>query len=146
MNQELTYTLRMALENNLPELNDVQIMYEGVSLTAIPKPFATVEYYQDVVEEEAAGHASYTDTYYFQVGVFANNVNELHRMQTKVRKVLRERLGHPLYQINAETGAFEQSGVLVPFIDRGFTPMLNGDNSNLTNNHRGYFDVAIEIY
>jgi hypothetical protein len=146
MNYDVMYSLRMALETNLPELNDVQMVYSGVSLSTIPKPFASIQYLQDSPELMAAGRESYRDTYNFQVGVFARDYNELHRLESKVRKVLREADGHPLYVFDELTGVFVDLGVREPFDDNGFTPIGNDDSSEKTYDNHGYFDVAIEIY
>lgn len=146
MNYDLAYTLRMALKYGMPEVTDVQMMYDGVDLTKNRKPFITIEYFQGSTEELSAGRRSYYDTYDFQVGVFARNISERHRLESKVREILREPKGHPLFVYDDETGAFEESEVLVPFKDNGFTPMTNDDSSSITDSHRGYFDVGIEYY
>ena len=146
MNYEMMYSLRMALGYGLPEVNDVQIIYDGVNLTEIPKPFITIEYLQESSESLSAGRQSYLDTFYYQVGVFAQDLSELHRLESKVRKVLREPDGHPLYSYDEETGAFEATDKLVLFYDNGFTPIGNEDNSNHTHDFHGYFDVGIELY
>ncbi|PAE24077.1 hypothetical protein [Bacillus sp. 7894-2] len=145
MSYDVTYSLRKALESSVPEANDVQIIYEGVELTNIPKPYLTIEYITDSVEELSAGHRSYFDTYNFQVGVFANDVNELFRLESKVRKVLREPKGHTLYSYDELTESFVDTGNKIPLYDNGFTPIRNEDNSNITDNHRGYFDVSVEV-
>lgn len=142
----MIYSLRMALEYGVPEVNEVQIMYEGVNLTEIPKPFITVQYLQSLTEEQAAGRDSYFDSFSYQVGVFARDVSELHQLESKVRTVLRERKGHPLYSYDDETGTFEESDKLIPFYDNGFTPISSDDNSNQTYGNHGYFDVGIEYY
>jgi hypothetical protein len=146
MNYDVTYSLRMALEYALPEVNDVQLIYEGVNLTEIPKPFLTVEYLQGGGELVSAGRTSYVDAFNFQVGVFASGISERHRLESKVREVIREPYGHTLYAFDETTGAFEATEENVVFIDNGFTPIANEDNSSETNNFRGYFDVGIEIY
>lgn len=145
MSYDVTYSLRMALESGVPEANKVQIIYEGVELTNIPKPYLTIEYITDSVEELSAGHASYFDTFDFQVGIYANEVNEMHRLESKVRKVLREPKGHPLYTFDEPTESFVDTGDKIPLYDNGFTPIRNEDNSNITDNHRGYFDVSVEV-
>jgi hypothetical protein len=146
MNYDVTYSLRMALESDVPELNDVQMIYEGVDITTIPKPFATVEYLQGLPELMAAGRTSYLDTYNFQVGVFARDINERHRLEAKIRKVIRKSEGHPLYEFDEQTGTFVDTGKLVPFDENGFTPVGNDDNSANTYDFHGYFDVGFEIY
>jgi hypothetical protein len=146
MNYDVTYSLRMALEYSLPEVNDVQLIYEGVNLTEIPKPFLTVEYLQGGGELASAGRTSYVDAFNFQVGVFASGISERHQLESKVREVIREPYGHTLYAFDEETGAFEVTDDKVVFIDNGFTPIANEDSSSATNNFRGYFDVGVEIY
>lgn len=142
---EATYSLRRAIELGVPEANEVQIMYDGVDLTSIQKPFITVMYLQDSPEELSAGHRSYNDTINYQVGVHATNVSERYLLESKVRNVLRKPKGHTLYAYDEESGVFTETDVKTPYYDNGFTPMTNDDNSSQTNNHRGYFDVAIEI-
>ncbi len=146
MEYEFMYSLRMALEYGVPEANDVQIIYAGVNLTEIPRPFLTIDYLQALPEELSAGHRSYYDTYSFQIGVYARDVNEMYQLVSKVRRVLRERKGHPMYSYDETTGAFEETDRLVPFYDNGFTPIGSDDNSDLTASNHGYFDVAIEFY
>lgn len=145
MNYDVTYSLRMALESSIPELNDVQIIYDGVELTSIPKPFATIQYLQGQPDLLAAGRASYNDTYNFQVGLFASDVGERHRLESKMRGVLRKPDGHALYHFDDVIGSFVDTGEKVPFNDNGFTPISSDDNSAETNSHHGYFDVAIAV-
>lgn len=142
---DVAYSLRLALENNVPELTDVKFVYEGVDLTTVPKPFASVQYLQDMPEVLSAGRRSYYDTFNFQVGIYARDVGERHRLEDKVRSVLRKPEGHPLYEYNEVTGLFVDSGKLMPLYDNGFTPIGNDDNSNQTFSFHGYFDVAAEI-
>jgi len=146
MNYDVTYSLRVALETNIPELTDVQMIYSGVDLTTITRPFATIEYLQGDVEELAAGRESYLDTFNYQVGVFARDISEIYRLEAKVRDVLREKYGHPLYRFDELSGTFVDSGKKVVFDDNGFTPIGNDDNSANTYDFHGYFDVGVEIY
>jgi hypothetical protein len=146
MNYDVTYSLRVALETNVPEFTDVQMIYEGVTLTEIAKPFATVEYLQGGGELQSAGRTSYLDSFNFQVGLFARNISERHRLETKVREVIREPYGHPLYAFNETTGLFEDSGKKFVIDDNGFTPIGNEDSSAQTFDYHGFFDVAVEIY
>lgn len=145
MNYGITYSLRLAFESNLPEITKAQIISQDTDWSALEKPFMTIQYYDQTPEEVAAGRESYRDLYYFQVGVFARDISELHRLETKVRKVIREKYGHPLYLFDDETGQFYDSGELIPFEDDGFTPMENDDTSAITYDHHGYFDVSVEI-
>ncbi len=146
MNFDITYSLRMALETNLPEVNKVQMIYEGVSLTGTPKPFVTIEYLQGGGDLVAAGRRSYVDTYNFQVGLFARNITERHLLEEKVREVLRKPDGHPIYLFDEETKNFIDSGEKVPFDVGPFTPIGNEDSSSNTYDFHGYFDVGITIY
>lgn len=136
----------MALDYGVPEVNSVLIMHDGLELSSVPKPFITVQYRQNISEEQAAGRDSYFDTYSFQVGVFARDVNELFKLESKVRKVIRDREGHPLFAYDEETGGFEQTDKLLPFYDVGFTPIGSDDSSDSTFMNHGYFDVDIEHY
>jgi hypothetical protein len=146
MNYDVTYSLRKALETKLPEYNDVQMVYEGVKLSEIPKPFATIEYLQGGGELMAAGRTSYLDTYRFQVGIYARDINERHRLESKTRKILRDPDGHLIYLFDEDTETFVDSGEFKPFDVGIFTPIGNDDSSDSTNDFHGYFDVSIEIY
>lgn len=146
MTYEMMYSLRMALEYGLPEVNDVQMIYEGVSLTDIPKPFVTIEYLMGAGELLSAGRRSYEETYDYQIGIFARNVNELFQLESKVRKLLREPYGHPLFAFDDETGTFMETGEKFLTNENGFTPIKNDDISDTTGSHRGYFDVSIEHF
>lgn len=146
MNYDVTYSLRMALDKNVPEFTDVKMIYDGVELTGIAKPFATIEYLQGGGELQAAGRRSYLDTYNFQVGIYARNISDRHRIETKVRDVIRKPEGHPLYLFDEAKGIFVDSGELVAFVDNGFTPIGNDDSSAHTYDFHGYFDVGVEIY
>jgi hypothetical protein len=147
MNYDVTYSLRVALENEVPELNDVVLMRDGVTLTGRPKPFATVQYLQGGGDLVSAGRTSYVDTYRFQIGVFANDVSELHRLETKIRNdVIREPYGHDLYVFNEVTGVFDLTTDTFTLSDDGFTPISNDDSSDETYANHGYFDVASVFY
>ena len=146
MTYEMMYSLRMALEYGLPEVNDVQIIYDGVDLSKIPKPFVTIELLMDAGELLSAGRTSYEDTYDIRIGIFARDVNELYRLKSKVRKLVREPDGHLLYAFDEETGSFEMTEETFLTRDGGYTPMISDDISNKTGNHRGYQDVIIEHF
>lgn len=145
MNYDVTYSLRVALDVNVPEFTDVQMVYDGVSLTGITKPFATIEYLQGGGELITAGRTSYLDTFNFQIGVFARNISERHRLESKVRDVIRKPDGHPLYVYNESTGKFVDSGDKFVIDDNGFTSIGNDDSSAQTYDFHGYFDVSVEI-
>lgn len=145
MNYDVTYSLRMALETEVPELTDVVIMRDDVDLTTREKPFATVEYLQGGGTQAAAGRESYVDEYSFQIGLFAEDVNERFRLEAKIReKVIRAKYGFPLYRFNGTAFGLTDENVLLT--DGGFTPISNDDNSNQTNSNRGYFDATAVFY
>lgn len=146
MSEDITYSLRKALEDNLPEITKAQIISDGVSLTDIEKPFLTIEYLDETPLVTATGRESYLDTYNYQVGVFARDISELLQLQTKVREVIREKYGHTLYTFDTQTDTFVDSGDVLPFDDNGFTPIRNEDSSNTTFDHHGYFDVGARVY
>lgn len=145
MNYDVTYSLRMALLSEVPELTEAVIMRDDVDLTSRAKPFATVEYLQGGGTSVAAGRESYVDEYSFQIGLFANDVGERHRLEAKIREeVIRAKYGFPLYRFNGKT--FDRSEDTVLLNDGGFTPIANDDNSNQTNSNRGYFDATAVFY
>lgn len=145
MNFELTYSIRMALETYVPELTKAYIMRDGLKIDELEKPCATVEYYDDAPSLLSAGRTSYSEDYFFQVGIFARTFNERHFLESKVRKILRRPDGVPFYIYDSSSSEFVRTDLRVHLTDGGFTPMANGDASAETANHRGYFDISVEL-
>lgn len=137
---EIATSIRLNLEDRVPEVNDVQLIYDGSEVEADKKPVLTVEYLFDTRETMSAGMRSRDVTYSFQIGVFAKNISERFSLQEKVAEVLENPDGLILY---TETGIATDSSFYADV--SAFTPMLNDDTASDTNNHRGYFDVSINV-
>lgn len=146
MNGNITYSLRVALTSYVPELTEAQLIYDGAAISNTEKPFATVEYLLSSPPELlSAGRQTYSETYNFQVGLFAQDVFERSQLESKVKQMIRQPNGIPYYEYNAQTQNFEDSGDRI-LVDVGpFTPISNDDFSKTTFNHRGYFDMSVEI-
>lgn len=135
---EIVTSIRLNLANEIPELNDVQLIYDGAELSEIEKPFATVEYLFDTREQLTAGMRDKDVTYSFQIGVFARDAIEILGLPETVDEVLSNPDGIKLY---TETGIETDTKIYVDV--SAFTPMLNDSTASDTNNHRGYFDVSV---
>src|SRR5690606_42164624 len=66
-------SLRLYLSEQIPEATKVQMIYDGVSLKGLDKPFITLEDYAAPMSLMAAGRKSYSETYNIQLGVFAED-------------------------------------------------------------------------
>lgn len=135
---EVFYSIRMALENEAPELTDVQMIYDGVKLSGREKPFAIVQYLTTNKTKLAAGQRTHEYAFRFQVGIHARSLGEQLQLEEKIDAILSNPEGIPLY--NEE---FKTTGETVLVDVSDFTPITNDDVSNKTNNHRGYFDVSV---
>lgn len=139
MNYSLTLSLRTYLEDVLPQVQAVRIIYDTVSLTGTPKPFLTIESLPDTPPEIlSAGRRSYSETYNFQIGLYARNIEERYKLEEKVRTILREPI--PIYTetgLKADTSFVGDVGA--------FTPMTLSEGENETNKYRGYFDFSVRI-
>ncbi|WP_181349390.1 hypothetical protein [Thalassobacillus sp. CUG 92003] len=137
---EIIYSIKTALETEIGEIATAQIIYDGVDLTKLDKPFATVEDLAINSELLSAGRTSYEDGYRFQVGVYANGYTERLKLQEKFATVLRAADGIPYFDADLlPTGKHLLCDV------SEFTPISNDEIANETNNHHGYFDVAVFI-
>lgn len=145
MNYNLTYSLRMALAEYMPEFTSVRIMEDGIKLDELTKPYATVEYFDEAPLLLAAGRTSYSEDYHYQIGIFARTINERHTLESKMRGILRRPDGVPFYIYDKNLDSFVRTAKRVHITDGGFTPMANDDATEESANHRGYFDVTIEI-
>lgn len=141
MEYGIALSIRQFLASYMPEANEVVLVRDGVSLTGKAKPFLTVQYLGDENELLTAGRTGYEETYRYQVGVHAENIGSLLRLQGKVKTLLRRPDGIVLYDDTA-TATDKRFAVDVT----GFTPIYNDDTSNTTENHRGYFDVHVTLY
>jgi hypothetical protein len=143
MNHALTYSILSHLKTQVTEVaNSVTWIYDGVTLTGTAKPFLTVEQLTDINEVNAAGRTSYTETYTWQIGVFARNVSERTRLCDTVRTALRQRniefIDTRTVPATATTDTFA--------IDVGRTvPIPLDDVSDDTNAHRAYIDVEVTV-
>lgn len=136
---EIMLSLRLFLAEKIPELNDVQFIYDGVKLSELQKPFVTIESLNTPTEYVSAGRKSVREIYSFQVGVFTDDFTPLIMTQEKVKETLQSEVdlcGADL----AKTGDTFVCNV------SDFTPIRNDDLANVTNNFRGYFDVSVELY
>ena len=140
MEYEITFSLKAALEGDVPELTEAQMIYDGVKVSDIPKPFASIEGLATNSTVTAAGRESYEDVIRYQVGVFASDFAERLQLAEKVRTALRNSEGLPFFGADLlPTG----ESFLCDVSD--FTPISNADAANTTYNHHGYFDVAVFI-
>lgn len=140
MLKEIIASIRLNISNDIPELNDVQLIYDGADLSEIEKPFATVEYLFDTREQLAAGMRYKEVIYSFQIGVFARDEIDILDLPEKIDEVLSNPEGLTLY---TETGVATDTTFICDV--SAFTPMHNDDTASDTNNHRGYFDVSVEL-
>lgn len=136
---EIMLSLRLHLSEQIPELTDVQFMYDGVELSGKQKPFVTIEDLPSPTLPLSAGRVSFQDTYVFQVGVFADSYTERVKLQAEVKEVLQRKI--PLYdESNEQTGLMFQCDV------SSFTPISNDDTAHDTFNFRGYYDVSVTMH
>lgn len=136
---EVMLSLRLHLADRLPQLSKVQLLYDGVTLAGLGKPFVTIQTMPSPFEFVSAGRTSLRENLNFQLGVYASTYTEHMRLQAEVREVLLEAI--PLYR---EDGTKTESTFVADVSE--YTPMTNDDLANTTNNHRGYFDVSVELY
>lgn len=142
----LDYTIRKHIENYVPEITETQTIYDGVTITDIPKPFVTVERRPSQFRRVTAGaQASYEEEYYFQIGLYARNPHEVMRLSDKMTDMLRNSM--TFYSYNGTTSAFEVvTGVKADVEVSTFTPIPNDDPSRESYNFHGYFDVVVILY
>lgn len=135
----------MSLRNYLDEIvtraTQVLVMRDGLVLSKVVKPFLTVDYLVTNVVVDAAGRTNYSETYRFQIGVFAKDNTERMRLHQEVLDAFHKPEGIPL---RSATGALTNRNFVVDVSE--FTPIANEDTANDTFNHHGYFTVSIEIY
>lgn len=136
----ITLSIRQFLASYMPEVTEVVLMRDGVTLSGRAKPFLSVSYLGSQDELLAAGRKSYEEIERFQIGVHAQDITQLLRLQSKVKTLLRRPDGIVRYTDDA-VATDERFHVDVS----AFTPITNEDSSNATANHRGYFDVSVKI-
>lgn len=137
----LTYSVISHLRAKVRDLNDVVWLYDGVSLTGRPKPFATVEQMQTNAELLAAGRLDYDDTFRFQIGLRARSVSERSRLTDEIKNALRQ---PHITLLDTSAATAKEAG----FFDvevTAITPMPIESASDETNKHRVYFDVEISV-
>ena len=141
---DVAFSLRMALELGIPEITKAQIVSESTDWSSLSKPFVTVDYLDQTPELLTAGRTGYRDTFYYQVGLFAESELELRVLEDKVREVIRKSDGHFLYTYIPDSKQFTVNGDKIVFDDGGFTPIDNDDYSEIKYDFHGYFDVEVE--
>lgn len=137
----ITLSIRQFLAEFMPEVSEVVLMRDGVSLAGRPKPFLTVRYLGSQEELLAAGRSSYEEIHRYQIGVHAEDIAQMLRLETKVKTLLRRPDGIVRY-----TDEAIDSGERFNVDVSGFTPITNDDTSNTTADHRGYFDASVRMY
>jgi len=140
MNYSIALSMRLFLAEYIPEMSDVKLLYDGVSLTGVSKPFLSVEYLVSNDSLLSAGRISYEEIYRYQVGLFATDIAERFRLEEKVKTVLRRPDGISIY---SESGIATDTRFLCDV--SAFTPISNPAGESETNDHHGYFDVAVDI-
>lgn len=131
-------SLRFHLTEKLPDLSKVQFMHDGVNLSSLKKPFATIEYLAEPTELISAGRMSVQETYHFQVGFFAANFETGLKQQSELKEALQEAV--PLYN---ESLIKTNARFVCDVSD--FTPIRNSDTANRTFDFHGYYDVSVSI-
>lgn len=137
----ITLSIRQFLASYMPEVTEVVLMRDGVSLAGKTKPFLTVQYLGSQDELLAAGRKGYEEIHRFQIGVHAADIAQMLKLESKVKTLLRRPDGIVRYTDSA-VATDERFNVDV----QGFTPITNDDSSNTTANHRGYFDASVRIF
>lgn len=137
-----SYSLRKHIDATLkPDISRAVIIEDGVSLNGVPKPYVTIEYIQEVSEIIASGRRSYEEVHAYQIGVFGTSGQNLGNTSAKLKEILRNPDGIPIYNI-ATGQPTDQTFV----IDVGeYTPMRASDTAEESFEHRGYFVVEINI-
>lgn len=138
----LTYSLIEHIKSDLPELNEVDWMYDGIVLTSKKKPYVIVEQMIEFSNTIATGRQDYEETFNFQIGIYANSVSERSSLSEKLKQALK----------SSRIPYLETSGsepVILGFFVcdiTSITPMRMEDSGDNTNKHRVYFDVEINVY
>lgn len=132
-------SLRMYLEENVAEANEVKVIRDGLSLQDTVKPFLTVQYLAENDELISAGRTSYEEIYRFQVGIYAATYSGRLHLEEPVKTLLREPI-----RVYSESGLATDTSFTCDV--SAFTPMVGAEPTSDTNSNFGFFDVAISIY
>lgn len=141
METTFTYSLRKYLDEYFEEISRAVVMEDGISLSTIPKPFATIAYLGSTEEIISAGRVSFEEQHRYQLGIFARTIGERTTLHSRFKELLRDPEGIPIYDMT--TGLQTDRSFVVDVSE--FTPMTANDNSNETFQNHGYFVVEIEI-
>ena len=141
MEEMFTYSLRKYLDEYFDEISRAVIIEDGVSLTGVPKPFASIQYLGSNDELLSAGRTSYEEIHRYQLGLFATSGQQRSVLREKFRTLLLNPLGIPEYAFpsGAKTGRR-----FIMDVDE-FTAMTSDQEANETYQHHGYHIGAIEI-
>lgn len=146
MQFDVTYSIRMALEEYIPELNSVEIMEEGLRIENFTRPLASIQYVQTLAETLAAGRLDYQDDLAYSIGIHARNLSELNRLESKVRDtVIRKVDGIPFYAFDPSNNTFNKTSLRLALDETSFTPMGADDPTEESTYHRGYFVTTVLI-
>lgn len=115
-------------------------IYDGVKLPT-EKPFLTIEDLQAQHSTLEKMREIVESTYRFQIGVFAQTSAQKAKLPDEITRLL---TFNKIPLIDTSQSGFPAVGFFVAEVDR-VTPMLNDDVSNVTNNHRAYIDVTVEL-
>lgn len=141
MDYGITLSIRQFLATYMPEVTQVVLMRDGVTLTGRTKPFITVKYLGTEDEPMSAGRQSYETIIRYQIGIHAEDVSQMLKLASKTKTLTRRSDGIVRYDDSAV--ATEDRF----YVDvSGFTPIDNDSTSEDTDNHRGYFDASVTIY
>lgn len=141
METTFSYSLRKYLDDAFAEISRSVIIDGDVSLTNVPKPFATIQYLGENDELLSAGRVSYEEIHHYQIGIYASNGQQLGTLSAKLKELLRAPRGIPVYDI--ATGKPTSSRFIMDVGE--YTPMTADDTANETFKHHGFFIVDIEI-
>lgn len=115
-------------------------IYDGVKLPT-EKPFLTIEDLQTQHSTPEKMREIVESTYRFQIGVFAQTSAQKAKLPDEITRLL---TFNKIPLIDTRQSGFPSIGFFVAEVER-VTPMLNDDVSNVSNNHRAYIDVTVEL-
>lgn len=141
MEEIFSYSIRKYLDEYFEEISRAVIMEDGISLSTLPKPFATIEYLGLTDELVSAGRRSFEEQHRYQLGAFARSAHERSKLSERFRQLLIDPDGIPIYDL--ATGLQTERRFVVDVSE--FTTLSAEDNSNETFQNHGYFIVEIEI-
>lgn len=115
-------------------------IYDGAKLPA-EKPFLTIEDLQAQHSTPEKMREIVESTYRFQIGVFAQTSAQKAKLPDEITRLL---TFNKIPLLDTSQSGFPAVGFFVAEVER-VTPMLNDDVSNVSNNHRAYIDVTVEL-